>query len=205
MDVIQGRPSEATDDGDFARQLLAILGTAYSGPDGTNHAADALSLGAALADVRAVLGDALAEAFVGEATDLLTEHEFRYGLPVRTDLAPAARQTRLLAKVRALISGTPQDILTSVRTYDPTATLVETTSAQAGSEPDGGAWGARRGVFVASLRIASAVYADPVALPTILALVEAMKPAHTLINVCVTKPFLTDDPNSLTDRDVLGA
>jgi hypothetical protein len=115
------QPTEATDDGDFARQLATLLGPAYQAGDDSNNAAEFLALGGALADLRLVIIDSLAEAFANEAWDLLSELETIYGLPVRTDLDEEDRQARLVAKIRAARAGTPNSILLAVSTYDTTA------------------------------------------------------------------------------------
>ncbi len=199
------QPTEATDDGDFARQLATLLGPAYQAGDDSNNAAEFLALGGALADVRNVILDSLREAFATEAWDLLSELETIYGLPVRTDLAEEDRQARLVAKIRAARAGTPQGILRAVAPYDTTAQVFEVGPSDVTQEADlPTAPGAARGVYQWALQIASAVYDDPTKLAAILAIVEQMKPAHTRGSVCVTVGFRFDDPDSLFDRDVFG-
>lgn len=206
MNILQPLPSEATSAGDFARQLALLLGPAFQPADGTRIAADLLALGGGLAAGYATNLASVGEAFADTASALLTELEVELGLPVRTDLATAARRTRLLAKVRAKFAGTPQDLKTTAATYDATSTVVENTPATVPHELDAaGYWGASRGVFQFAVKVAAATANDPVAMPTLQAAVEQQKSAHTLGSVCVTTAFLCDDAASLTDRDTLGS
>jgi uncharacterized protein YmfQ (DUF2313 family) len=205
MDVVQGLPSEASDAGEFARQLLTIIGPAYSGADGTNVAADFLALGGSLAVTRAVIARALAQAFVGEASDILTELEVEYGLPVRTDMTTAQRQSRLLAKVRAARGSQPQRMLLSLTAIAPEATIAENTPSTVPHELDTSTYaGAARGVYNFGVLVNATTFADPTALPALKAVVEQMKPAHTRGSIGTRRHFRCTDPLSLTNRDLLG-
>lgn len=200
MNLNQALPSEATDDGDLARQLLEILGPAYQAPDGSNNAADFLSLGGALADVRAVLRDALAEAFADTAWDLLSELETIYGLPVRTDLSQTDRQARLVAKIRAARAGSPQDIKRAVGAINPTVTVHENTPTIATTA------GYPRGVFLFAVRLAVTVWNNPSLRAQIDALCRQMQPTHTNHSLHTNDPavgFRCNDPNSLVGRDAV--
>lgn len=173
MPPAHGQPTEVSAAGDLARQLATILGPAYQAPDGSNNAAELLALGGALAAARDQLRRALDQAFVDTATDLLPELEAEYGLAVQPELSTAARQARLLAKVRAARAGTPQGILNAARVDDPTATIGENTPTTAAAA------GYPRGAYVWVLICATGVFDDPTRLARMQALVEQMKPAHT--------------------------
>jgi uncharacterized protein YmfQ (DUF2313 family) len=189
-------PTEASDAGDAARRLATLVGPAVQAPEGSAAAADYYALGQALVDARATNNASLDEAFADTATQLLSELEAQYGLTPRPDMALADRRARLVAKIRAARAGTPNSILTAVHAIDPTAVLYENTAADvAATNP--------RGVFIWALQIAEATYFDAEKRRSILAIVEQMKPAYTQGNTCVTVGFLTDDDESLTDRDVL--
>jgi uncharacterized protein YmfQ (DUF2313 family) len=190
--------SEPSDAGDFARQLAQLLGPAYQASDSSLVEADFLAMGKALADARSTNLRALDEAFVSSATEMLAELETIYGLAVRPDLTVQERRDLLVAKVRAARDGTPQGILRSVRKIDPTATIFENSCDEIVGSGD------PNNVFYWALRIAASVWANDTKRAEITRIVQQMKPAHTRGNVAVSVGFLTDDPNSLTDRDVLG-
>lgn len=201
----QGLPTEDTTAGELARQLGTLLGTAYHAPDNTRNAADLLALGGGLADARETNTDALDEAFADTATALLAELEELYGLPVRTDLTTAQRQTRLVAKVRAKFAGTVQDIRSAVRALDPTATVEEIDAALvAAAEPDPARLAAtRRNVFRFVVIVALATYLDVYLFAQIRAVLEQQKPAHTTYTIATGVGFKFDDADSLFDRQVL--
>lgn len=204
MDVTQGLPTEASNAGEFARQLLEIIGPAYSGADGTNVGADFLALGGALDGAHKTLARALAQAFAGETTDLLADVEVEYGLPIRADLSTAQRQARLLAKLRAARGAQPQRILAAVAAIDATANLVENTPSTAPHELDTSTHaGAARGVYQFGVLVAIATFADPSKLATVRAVVEQMKGAHTRGSIGTRRAFRCTDPLSLTNRDLL--
>jgi uncharacterized protein YmfQ (DUF2313 family) len=205
MNFPQGRPSEVSNDGDFARHLATLLGPAYQAQDGTNNAADFLALGGAMADVRAILQDIVAEMFVNTAYDLLSELEADYGLPVHPELAASERQANLLAKVRAARGGTPQRLLTALSVVAPEATITENDVTTVPREPDGATYqSASRGVFLFAVTVAVATWNNAAKRAQLVALLDAMKPAHTAYNIVTRVGFRTDDVQSLTDRDALG-
>ncbi len=196
MPIFHQMPSEASPSGDIARRLLSAIGPAYQAPDGSHNASDALTLGDALADAYTDMLLCMNESFASSATALLSEIEELYGLTVRADLAAPTRRIRLLAKIRAGRAGTPQNILRSVAPYDATATVHENVS----SDPY---LGDPFGVYVWALTVLVAVYDDPVSLAALKAAIEQLKPAHTLGSLATRIAFRCDDPDSLTNRDVL--
>lgn len=188
----QALPTETGAAGDTARRLGRAIGPALQPADGTRAAADLLALGGSIADARDTVRTAIAQAFADSATDLLGDLESVYGLALeRTDLSTTARQTRLVAKVRAVRGGSPQAILAAVRAIDATASLVEFTAAQNETYP--------RGVFHFVLKLDPAVFDNDEQRSQIERLVAQMKPAHTGVTIAPNDAFLTDDPNSLTD------
>lgn len=133
----QPLPSGTTEADRFARALAVLLGPAYQPADGTLVAADLRALGGALAGVHATVARAVAQAHPRTATDLLGELEEEYGLPDGASLTTAERQTRLAAKVRARFAGSPADILATLRTHEPAATLEECAAAVVlGTDPN---------------------------------------------------------------------
>jgi uncharacterized protein YmfQ (DUF2313 family) len=186
-------PTEAGVAGDFARQLVRILGPAHNAPDGSLNAADFLALGGALADARATTLAALDEAFADSATQLLSELEAMYGLPVRPDLAVATRRTRLVAKVRAARAGAPNEVLRAVHALDPTATISENTPSDVPQEPDQATpprAGAARLVFLWALWISDAAFDDAETRAAIGAICTQMQPAHTDHSLHTNDPAL---------------
>jgi uncharacterized protein YmfQ (DUF2313 family) len=188
----QALPTEAGAAGDTARRLARAIGPVVQPANGTRIAADLLALGGSIADGRSTLRTVIAQAFADSANDLLGELERVYGLALeRTDLSVAARQTRLLAKIRATRGGSPQAMLLAVRAIDPTATITEFKAGDNTSYP--------RGVFHWVLKLDPVVFANDEQRAQIEQLVAQMKPAHTGVSVVPSDAFLTDDPNSLTD------
>lgn len=183
--------ARVSDYGRFARELALILGTAYQAQNGSLVAADMTSLGGALAMIRATSLRAVDQAFVDSALDILTELERVYGLTNRTDLATADRRTRLTAKVRAYIAGTPQTIDSAVSAYDSTAAVYENT-------PDGS-----RTPFQFGVTVKAAVYDSPEQKASIERLIEQMKPGHTKGNLGTKKGFYTNQADSLTNRTLI--
>lgn len=201
MRPVRTYPSAAGVAGDLARQIALALGTAYNHTDGTVNAADALADGDALAAVRAQVVLAMYQAFVNTATVLLDEHERDYGLPIRRDMTNADRQARLVAKVRAARRGSPRSVETALRAITGTATVLENLLTAVPIAPDG----IRRGQWHFGVLIPAAKWADINIRAQASAIIEQMKPAYTTFALGVTSPFLCDDPNSLTDRDLLGS
>lgn len=193
MNISVPTPSEVSASGDLARLLARLLGPAYQAHDGTRIAADLLGTGDALADVRETLDQALDEAFVHLATDLLSELEEMYGLTVRTDMSTTERRARLLAKVRAARAGTPDAIELAASSLDSTATVYENTAADVEEEP--------RNVYLWVLQVASAVWNDPTKRAQLREIVEQMKPGHTRGWLAVDVGFLAD--TSIVGRDVV--
>lgn len=179
-------PSDNTAAGKFARRLAKALGTAYQAADGTAVAQDLLVLGQALEDARATNQSALDQAFANSATDLLPELEQEYGLTVDPTLTDADRQIRLTAKIRALVSSTPQDMLLSVQTYDPTAVMYETLATEAALDGD------PKLVYEFAIVISLSVFNDPRKNAEIKANIEIMKQAHTRCNLASGRGFFCD-------------
>jgi hypothetical protein len=206
-------PSEASPAGEFARGQALLVGPAVQAPAGSVAEADYLARGDFLAALAAAVATTQAQAFLTTATSLLAEWELAYGLPVDGSLTIAQRQARLVAKVRTLRGGSPQALANMARAYDATALVYENTPATVPQAPDpfatdGATAGLQRGVFRFGLRVAPATFADAVTLATLYAFVDQMKPAHAIYTIHTNDPavgFLTDDPNSLTDRDVVGS
>jgi hypothetical protein len=192
-------PTGTTPAAVFARLLARCMGPAYQAADGTRFDADLRALATGLAQGQTDTLAVAAEAFVREAVLLLAELESSYGLAVRADLSDASRQARLLAKLRAGRAGTPQEILRAVQVFDAAATLaevywddVDTTVPSA--------------VFRFAVRLTVAVWSDSDLRGEIQRRIDQMKPAHTKCNLHTNEiavGFRTDDPLSLTDRDVL--
>lgn len=193
MQPLQQYPTEQSLAGDFARQLATLLGPAYQPADGTRIGADLLALGGALAGARNTNLSALNEAFADTAVQLLSELESELGLQVRPDLTTAQRQSRLVAKIRAGFSGSPQDILTALRTIAPEATITETAIADAISS------GQPLNVFLFVVTISSAHRLDANVYGQIVSILETMKPAHVGYTIVTNRPFYLDiSPLDLT-------
>lgn len=197
----------------LARQVGTLLGPAFSAPwSNTTKSlmgADLLAYGYALKDGRATNYNALRNAFVNTAKELLGELEVVYGLAYDPSLSDDARRTRLLVKARAQFAGTPPNIITALTPYDlgQPITIRETLASEALSDdavfrftvyvkpdvvPSSGA--SFDSLFVAA-RLAA-----------IRSTIEQMKPAHATYQLTTTDPsigFYTDDPDSLTDNTVL--
>lgn len=198
------QPSEQSEAGDAARRLAQLLGPVVQPAEGTAIACELYALGQALADALGTSQRALDQAFADAATVMLPELERSVGLPVRPDLTDAERQARLVAKVRQARGAQPARISRAARalTGGLAATAVVFESSVASIQSVGGP--ADR-VYLWALVIPASIYTQPQLLAAITALLEAMKPAHTKFNVGTRFGFRTDDPDSLTDRDVLSA
>lgn len=181
----------------YARALAYAIGPALPAGDGSVNAADLLTLGDALATTEARLQDAASQAFPHSATDTLPIWEDAYGLPSRTDLTTAERQARLAARVLAgRTRGNAKAMMRAVSLLVGTCALYETLLSDAATAGDA------RLVYEFALVIPAAMYSKFEA--EVKQLVELAKPAHVYVGVGITRGFLTDDPNSLTDRDFLG-
>lgn len=197
MKPVASLPTENSDAGRVARRLARLIGTSRDFLDTTVEGSNALALGQALDTAADAMALAIAQGFAGEATVLLSELEQRYGLSDGGGLIASDRQARLVAKVRAARAGTPQGILRALATLDPTAGILENVwSDVSGTDPPA--------VYRFGVLVAVATYADPALLARIREIIEQMKPAHTQGVVGTASKFKTDDPNSLTDRDLLG-
>lgn len=194
-DLPQGLPSGTTKAADRARRLALWIGPSLQPSPGTLAEADLLAVGTELAASHDTVLRAVAQAHPGSATDLLDELEEQYGLPPGGDLATATRQQRLLAKMRALRAGTENAILATVRTLAPTATYVGVDWFDVTSQP----LAVHRFAFV----IPVAKWNDAGTRTSLRGAVEQQKPAHTEGLVTTQVGFFCDDPNSLTDRDLL--
>jgi hypothetical protein len=197
----------------LARQVGVLLGPAFAAPWSNTvkslMGADLLAYGSALKGGRETNYDALRNAFVNTAKELLGELEIVYGLAYDPSLSDDARRTRLLVKARAQFAGTPPNIITALTPYDlgQPVTIRETTAAEALSveavfrftvyvKPD---VVPSSGASFDSLFVAARLAA-------IRATVEQMKPAHSSYQLTTTDPsigFFTDDPDSLTNNTVL--
>lgn len=180
-----------SDGGRFARELAQILGTAYQAVNGNLITADLTSLGGALALIRATSLRSLDQAFADAASDTLDDLEREFGLATRPDLPQTDRRTRLVAKVRAYIAATAQNIANAIRAYDSTATVHENV-------PDGS-----RAPFQFGITLSDAIYDSVIKLAAIAALIEQMKPAHTKGNLGTKKGFYTNEATSLTNRTLI--
>ncbi len=116
----------------------------------------------------------------------------------------ATRQARLLAFVRAAISGTPASIEAAVAAIAGSCEVVEVTiEAVMASDPTPDA-DTPRGVFRFAVVVPLAVASSAPQVAQITAVVDRMKPTHTSFAVTnQATGFLTDDPASLTDLTVL--
>ena len=145
-------------------------------------------------------GVLLAESVPSAADELLEEYEADLDLdPVGTD---SERVARVVGRYVARQRYRPVDFQTALALILGQAAaavvVMETSHAQAV------AMGDAREIF------RFFIYRDPTAPGTYdvagaQALVDAIKPSHTLGHVIESINFLCDDPHSLTDRDLLGA
>lgn len=197
---IQPLPTTAGDAGDFARRLLRLLGPAYSAPDGSQNAADALGIGGALAASQDTNTESLDEAFPNTAVSLLNEWEAMLGLPVgQGGATQAQRQAALLARWRTRFAGTPEAIAIALAPLNggERPTFRETLWSECTANP---AW-----VFVFTVRIAQATRDNPALLASVRAVIDAMKPAHAGYQITTTQTggFFCNQATSLTNNTVL--
>jgi hypothetical protein len=193
MQPLQVLPTEQSQAGDFARLLAIAVGPAYNAGPGTKTGADFLALGDALAGAYNTNLASLAECFADTAVQMLPEWEAMLGLQVRPDLTTAQRQTRLVAKIRAAFSGSPQDILTALRTVAPEVTITEILAADAISS------GNPCNVFKFIVFISTLHINDANISKQVIDILEQMKPAHTSYSIVSSRPFFLDiSPMDLT-------
>lgn len=180
----------------FARELITLLG--YNAPDDSHNARDARAIGGSLAEAYERLNEAVDEAFVDRAEQLLSEWEARLGLPVSSSLSADVRQRALLGARRAGAGNQISRMLGALSALDPTVQIDRRRAVDVTEAP--------RKVFLIDVRVAPAVYADPALRGQLGALIERMKPAHVSVVLSSADAFRTDDPDSLTDTagDVLG-
>lgn len=187
--------SEPSEAGELARQLAQILGPAYAAVTSNLVAADLLAYGDFLKDLQDALTSAINEAFVNTAEQLLDEHEQSYGLAVRSDLTTDERRQRLLTKVRSARGGSPLSIKSAFIAYDNGTTVWEISTQDVAES-----WMA----FVIAVQLPSASLTFTM-WRELHEMLRATIPAHVLAATCQTVGFLTNDDDSLTNRDVLDA
>ena len=189
-------PSGTSKTDRFARQLARLLGVPAA--DGTLNAADLRALGAALAEGHDTFERVLDEMFVASAEELLATWEQALGVVTERSASVATRQATLTAHRRTSGGNSKLRTLTAVQALDSTATLATTPATSLSPATE-------REVFQWRIILAASVFDNAVTRSRVAAIVEKMKPAHTRGLLAVSDgPFLTDDPASLTDRDLLG-
>lgn len=199
MQILQPLPTASGDSATLARQLLRLLGPAYPAPNNSTNAADALALGAALADERFTFRGALDSAFPDTVREaLITEWEQMLALPsLSSTLTYAQRRIALLARWRTRFAGTPDAILAALAPLSATApTMRETLARDSHANP--------RRVYAFAVRTS----VDPTtpAIAPLVATVAVMKPAHTAVaftDRSLTAGFFCNDPDSLTNNTLL--
>lgn len=181
----------------LARMLARLCGPAFQAPDDSANAADFVTLGRSLHDVRETLSDCLDNAFTTTADALLTEWEATLRVPTDEDISGADRRDVLTAKWQSRRSGSPSSILAALRILDSGANLREYSAAECASTLP-------RCVFRFGVQIPT-YYGAPKE-PLVRSLLDAMKPAHTDYSL-TSKPlsgFLCDDADSVCDDTLLG-
>ncbi len=153
-----------------------------------------------LARLDARVDDLFDEADPSTADELLPEYERELGLA--SDGTTAERQARVVARVVARQRYRPVDFQTALAPLlgqlPADVVVLERTHA------DAVALGDEREIF------RFFIYRDPT-LPgsyyvdSAQAIVDQIKPSHTVGHVIESVSFLCDDPHSLCDRDLLGA
>jgi len=194
--VPQDVPSEDSRPGRIARRLARMLGPAVQAPDGGVGAAELLALGDTVDAATTQTVEAIRdESFPDTATEMLDEWEAALGLPSQTNQSAATRRASILAATRSTFGGSPADILAAIRAIVPGATLQETPAVLL---PD------PREVFRYCVGLGAA-YDDVETRTKVSAVCTRMQPAYAQHRLVATVTFKTDDPLSLTDRDVLGS
>ncbi len=190
-------PSGTSKTDRFARTLARLLGVPAA--DGTLTAADLRALGAALAEGHDTFERVLDEMFVSSAEELLAEWERALGVVTERSATVATREATLTAHRRTSGGNSKLRVLTAVQALDSTATLANTAATSL-------SYATRREVFEWRIILAASVFDNAVTKARVTAIAEKMKPAHTRAVLAVSDGlFYTDDPDSLTDRDLLGA
>lgn len=190
-------PSGTSKTDRFARTLARLLGVPAA--DGTLTAADLRALGAALAEGHDTFERVLDEMFVASAEELLAEWERALGVVTERSATVATREATLTAHRRTSGGNSKLRTLTAVQALDSTATLATTPATSL-------SYATRREVFEWRIILAASVFDNAVTKARVTAITEKMKPAHTRAVLAVSDGlFYTDDPDSLTDRDLLGA
>ena len=200
--IIQPLPTKEGAIGDLARQLLRLLGPAYPAADNSLNAADAINLGRGISDARDTNAASLNEAFPDTALYLLSEWETMLGLPVSSGrLTTTERRAALLARWRTRFSGSPDSIISALTPLnsDTPPTMRETVAIESTANPP------RVFAFTLKVKVIPDV-SDAAALAPLRAIVDVMKPAHTVAQYTdqsLTAGFRCNDPGSLTNNTVL--
>lgn len=194
-------PSGTTDADRFARALATLRGPEITAADGSLVAEDLREQGQLLADGRARVLLAVAQAHPGRATELLSELESEYGLPDGTSLPTATRQQRLLAKYRARGAGDRPSLLRTARTVAAEAQIVSIALDDV-NDTDPNA------VFRFVVLLTEAHWNDESLKATLDALLAQQVTGHVDWVLTVgdgpdLDAFLCDDAESECDRDVL--
>ncbi len=169
--VPQAVPSLSGRPGDLARMLARLLGPAWQAPDGSVNAAQFSAEGDAIDGVLDTLDSAADQAYPSSASDSLEDWERVLYLHVDPLATTATRQANALAATRGTLSGSPEDLLATVQTLVPSATLREYTASEAAVLGD------ERLVF--TLRVAlGASYGDAEVESRIRTLLRPAMPAH---------------------------
>ncbi len=194
-------PTEASPAGNAARRLHRLVGTALAAADGSVGALVLLALGDALASAESTLGHALDEAFADTASSTLGQWEALVGLPVREGAALSERRRAIVAKLRASLSGTAPDILSTVRTLASEARLVSIAARHVrGTAP--------RNTYLFAILLSELHWGNPPVLAELDRLLAQQVTAHRDWAATVgaggdLDEFRCDDPDSLCDRDLL--
>lgn len=194
-------PSGTTEADRFARALALLRGPEITAVNGSLVAEDLRVLGQMLADARARTLAAVDQAHPGRATELLTELEGEYGLPVGNGLSVETRQRRLLAKYRARNGGDRLSLLRTLRTVAAEAQIVAVGASRvAGTDP--------RAVFRFVVLLSEAHWNDTALRASLDALLAQQTTSHaswvhTVGDGPDLAPFVCDSPDSLCDRNVL--
>lgn len=199
----QALPSGDTDADRIARSLARLRGPEIQPADGTLVAEDLRVEGQALADARAAILRAVAEAHPRLATPegILADLEEEYGLPNSIALPTAERQARLAAKLLSRGDGSLPALVRTVRAVVPTATLLALASEDvAHADP--------AAVFALVILLATADFDHAALRAQIDALLADQLTGHAGWTVgrgngLDIDAFRLDDPESLLDVDLL--